>query len=130
LPRFLQIAPRLPVADLARSIAFYTDLLDFKLGLLWPDDAPSFAILERDGVSVQLHTADESERLTVGHTTLSFDVDDARALHDGLKGRVTVEWGAEVYWYGRREFAVRDPSGYLLIFSEVTSDPPTCHDDD
>jgi hypothetical protein len=26
-------------------------------------------------------------------------------------------------------FAVRDPDGYLLIFSERTSDPPTCNSD-
>jgi hypothetical protein len=34
--------------------------------------------------------------------------------------------GAEVYSYGRREFAIRAPDGYLLIFSEETTDPPTC----
>ena len=40
-----------------------------------------------------------------------------------------IEWGPEVYWYGRREFAIRDPSGYLIIFSEATTDPPTCRDE-
>jgi hypothetical protein len=65
----------------------------------------------------------------VGHGTLSFDVNDARAIHATLQGRMTVEWGPEVYWYGRREFAVSDPSGYLIIFSEQTEDPPTCPDE-
>ena len=37
-----------------------------------------------------------------------------------------VEWGPEVYAYGRREFAVRDPTGAMLIFSEETDDPATC----
>jgi hypothetical protein len=37
-----------------------------------------------------------------------------------------VEWGPEVYRYARRELAVRDPNGYLVILSEETSDPPTC----
>ena len=47
-------------------------------------------------------------------------------MHRALSGHLPIEWGPEVYWYGRREFAVRDPDGYLLIFSERTSDPPTC----
>lgn len=38
-------------------------------------------------------------------------------------------WGPEVYHYGRREFSIRDPNGYELIFSEPTDDPPTCPPD-
>ena len=36
------------------------------------------------------------------------------------------EWGPEVYFYHRREFAFRDPDGHWVILSEVTDDPPTC----
>jgi hypothetical protein len=38
---------------------------------------------------------------------------------------VPIEWGPEVYSYGRREFAVRDPDGYLVIFTEPTDEAPT-----
>jgi uncharacterized glyoxalase superfamily protein PhnB len=61
--------------------------------------------------------------------TLWIETDDARALHEGLAGRVTVEWGPEVYAYGRREFAIRDPDGSLVILSEATDDPVTSPDD-
>ena len=50
-------------------------------------------------------------------------------MQRALSGRLPIQLGPEVYWYGRREFAVRDPDGYLLIFSERTSDPPTCGPD-
>jgi hypothetical protein len=30
-----------------------------------------------------------------------------------------------VYSYGRREFAIRDPDRYVIIFTEPTDDPPT-----
>jgi catechol 2,3-dioxygenase-like lactoylglutathione lyase family enzyme len=79
---------------------------------------------------VQFYRGDTSKGEAVGHGTLSFEVDDARAMHQALQGKTAVEWGPEVYWYGRREFAIRDPNGYLIIFSEVTTDPPTCRDDD
>jgi hypothetical protein len=60
---------------------------------------------------------------------LSFEVRDAQALHSSLAGSIPIEWGPEVYWYGRREFAFRDPNGYLVIVSEETADPPTCTED-
>jgi catechol 2,3-dioxygenase-like lactoylglutathione lyase family enzyme len=125
--RFLRVSPRLPVVDLQATVAFYTEMLGFELGLLWPKSAPTFAILERDGVTVQFHHADNLRRDQADNVMLSFDVNDARALHAQLDGRVPVEWGPEVYWYGRREFGIRDPNGYLAIFSEETADPPTCH---
>lgn len=87
-----------------------------------------FALLDREGVGVQFYVP-EDPAVRVGEATLSFDVTDADALYHSLAGRVPVEWGPEVYWYGRREFAVRDPNGYLLIFSEETSDPPTCEEE-
>jgi hypothetical protein len=46
-----------------------------------------------------------------------------------LRGHVRVDWGPEVYWYGRREFSFRDPDGYPIIISEETADPPTCLDE-
>ena len=36
-----------------------------------------------------------------------------------------MEWGPEVYSYGCREFAVRDPEGHTVIFTEATADEPT-----
>lgn len=54
-----------------------------------------------------------------GSFSLYVDVDDARDLHDELleKG-VEVELGLRDTDYGRREFAVRDPNGYVLWFGE------------
>jgi len=123
---FRRVAPRLPVAELQPSIEFYVNFLGFKLGLLWPEIVPTFAILDRDDMSVQFCLADSPGGAPPERATLCFDVDDVRALHANLDGRIPVEWGPEVYWYGRREFAVRDPGGYLLIFSELTDDPPKC----
>lgn len=125
--RFAGVIPRLPVADLGRTVRFYTDLLGFRAGVLWPDDNPTFAILDRDAVSLGFFAPDPHRgQVTIGTADLYLAVDDVRGLHAHLQGRVPVEWGPEVYFYGRREFAVRDPDGYLLIFTEPTDDPPTC----
>jgi hypothetical protein len=52
----------------------------------------------------------------------------AIGLHELLKARVPIEWGPEVYAYGRPEFAIRDLGGYVIIFTEPTDDPPTTSD--
>ena len=123
---FFALSPRLHVADFQRSLAFYRDVLGFDVETTFPDENPVFAMLSRDRVGIQIGgpagKKDPSERSTV---TLYFEVDDARAVHAALKDKVAVEWGPEVFFYQRREFAFRDPDGHLVIISEETDDPPT-----
>jgi catechol 2,3-dioxygenase-like lactoylglutathione lyase family enzyme len=126
MTRFLNVTPRLPVADLSRTIAFYRDVLGFHVGLTWPDEAPTFVILNRDELNLQFYLPEGASPEPTGHGTLNLEVGDVLALHKALEGRVAVDWGPEVYSYGRREFAVKDPDGYLLIFTEETDDRPTC----
>lgn len=49
--------------------------------------------------------------------TLYIHMDSIDALAAEWKQRVAFEWGPEVMDYGMREFAIRDPSGYLLAFA-------------
>jgi catechol 2,3-dioxygenase-like lactoylglutathione lyase family enzyme len=128
--RLTGVTPRLPVADLGRTVAFYTRVLGFQISVLWPDDRPTFVILDRDAVSLGFFTPDALRgAVTIGTADLYIATDDVLALHSAIKDVVPIEWGPEVYFYGRREFAIRDPDGYLLIFTEPTDDPPTCPED-
>jgi catechol 2,3-dioxygenase-like lactoylglutathione lyase family enzyme len=128
IARLINIVPRLPVRDLFATLAFYRDVLDFEVDTAWPDDEPTFALMNRDGIALQLYVPDERARGEPGNTTLNLEVDDARALYRALAERVSIEWGPEVYWYGRREFAFRDPDGCLVIITEQTDDPVTSSD--
>jgi catechol 2,3-dioxygenase-like lactoylglutathione lyase family enzyme len=126
-PQLTGVTPRLPVADLGRTVAFYTRVLGFQVSVLWPERAPTFVVLDRDSVSLGFFTPDALRGpVMIGTADLYLGADDVLGLHAAFKDHVTVEWGPEVYFYGRREFAVRDPDGYLLIFTEPTDDPPTC----
>ena len=119
------IEARLPVTDVKASAAFYSELLGLDVGTLWPENLPEFAILSRDGLRLQLG---QTERSAIGSCTLCFNVSDAMFLHSQIKDQVKIDWGPEVYFYHRREFAFRDPDGHEVIISEVTDDPVTCHD--
>jgi catechol 2,3-dioxygenase-like lactoylglutathione lyase family enzyme len=115
---FERITPRIPVADLQRR-----DALGFRVPALWPRADPTFALIERDEVAVGL-VVGETPQIERG-PELCVRVTDAEAVHDALRDSLTIEWGPEVYSYGCREFAVRDPDGYLVIFTEPTDDAPT-----
>lgn len=126
MPTIKAIETRLPVTNVKRSAEFYSGVLGLSTSTLWPDHSPRFAILSRDGLRLQLGVSDSA---SVGTCTLCFDVSDASALHSKIKEKVEIEWGPEVYFYHRREFAFRDPDGHTVIVSEVTSDPATCSEE-
>ena len=125
--RLTGVIPRLPVADLGRTVGFYTRVLGFDVSALWPADRPTFVMLDRDAVSLGFFAPDAHRGLvTIGTADLYVAAEDVRGLHARLKDVVPIEWGPEVFFYGRREFAVRDPDGYVLIFTEPTDEAPTC----
>ncbi len=127
---FLTVEPRLHVLDLGTALSFYRDVLGFEPTALFPPQQPTFAMLRRGRACLQLGGPEGRRAVDAPSTcTLWIDVTDCTALHQHLRGHVRIEWGPEVYFYGRREFAVRDPDGNLLVFSEETSDPPTCREE-
>lgn len=119
MPAIKAIEARLNVQDVPRSARFYEQLLGFEANVVWPEDAPSFAILSRNGLRVQLSRGGTA-------SSLWLDVVDIDAFHSLIKQSVAIEWGPEVFFYQRREFAFNDPDGNLIILSEITTDPPTC----
>jgi len=128
--QLFSISPRLHIADFARSVAFYRDVLGFTVMAVFPEEAPVFALLERDGVGLQIGGPEAVKQERDAPTvTLYLDVDDAVGLYAELKDRVAIEWGPEVFFYQRREFSFRDPDGHLIIVSEETDDPPTVSDE-
>lgn len=122
MPAIKDVTPRLKSADLKRTIRFYAKTLGLKTAVLWPHRKPIFCILDRDGVRIAFIQGGPAS----SSAELSFDVQDAAGWHRKLKRKIGIEWGPEVYSYGRREFAFRDPDGHLIILSEPTTDTPTC----
>ena len=125
MSRFADVTPRLPVADLQRTIAFYQDALGFRADMVWPDHDPKFALLKRNNVTLGFFVPMEGQPNSIGYAELYIEVEDAQSLHAQLSNHLAIEWGPEVYSYGRREFAIRDPDSYLVIFTEPTDEPAT-----
>jgi catechol 2,3-dioxygenase-like lactoylglutathione lyase family enzyme len=107
------LTPMLQTSDLERTISWYRDVLGFRC----VRRAEGWCRLEQGGVALMFMTNDH---LGAPHATATqyIYVDDALALWETLKGRISAEWGPETMPYGMREFAIRDPDGYLLSFGE------------
>ena len=96
--RFNRYEPRIPVADLRRTIAFYTQTLGFCEMPHWPADAPEyFTYLHRDQLTVGFTTSPLLEQSGAPtQCELHFEVDDVRGLYKTLKDKSIVIWGPEV----------------------------------
>ncbi len=117
--RIRGVTPTLKTDDLEATIAFYTGVLGFRVDTLDPEDDPSLCILDCGPVHLSFYL-DEEEREPEPALTgqISFDVDDLDDLHDRIRDEAEILWGPEEFDYGRREMAIHDPNGYVLVFGE------------
>ena len=125
--KFLSITPNLIVRDVAKSTAFYRDILGFEIKQTVPDAAPFvFVWLEKDGVPVFLNDAKGVEhdlpaaaRMAPGGTvTMFFVITGVDAYHAAVASQVTVVMPLKTQFYGMREFAITDPDGHIITFAE------------
>ena len=127
MTRFTSVTPNLVVRDIARSTAFYRDVLGFSIKQTVPDAEPFvFVWLERDGVPVILNdvkaVAAEHPHLAAGPfgwtSTLFIVLTEVDRFHDAIASKATVTMALKTQFYGMREFSIVDPDGHLITFAE------------
>ena len=116
-----RVVPSLLARDMGETRRFYVDGLGFRVTGSYPDEeTPAWLELTRDGVSLQFYAeppVGTPDRPTFSGTLYLYPA-DVRALAEELRDRVPFSWGPEVMDYGMREFAVQDPNGYYIAFTE------------
>ena len=123
-PKLLRGAPYFPVADVVETGAYYRDVFGFWLEYA-AGDPPEFAIYRRDGCAVMLRRVADPSRIASneargGTWDAFFWVNDVDALFKELRasGAVFV-YEPTLQPYGMKEFAARDPHGYVLGFGQA-----------
>lgn len=106
----------LAVPDVAKAAAYYRDVLGFQVG----SQMDFWASVSRDGVELMFslpntHEPFEKPALT---GSLYFACDDVDRIWAELKDKAPVVYPIENFDYGMREFAIRDPHGYILQFGQ------------
>ena len=116
------LSVNLIVRDVARSVPFYTDVLELRL--LYSDE--DFAAFERDGVKVQIHAdhayarmpwagrlRDESRR-GLGAEIRILGIDPDAAERRARDRRFTVAVPVRDWPHGWRDCVLEDPDGYTF----------------
>ncbi|MEN0652043.1 MULTISPECIES: VOC family protein [Hyphobacterium] len=112
-------APQLPVGDLQRSLEFYASQLGFRTIDIWPENAPTEALVSKNDAHLRLVAEPEPRGDPRGEATVTIRVDNPTGLYGLLKNRVEIEeslgWSPD----GRRYFAFRDPDGHRIVFIDM-----------
>ncbi len=124
-----RLVPELAVVDVSRSLAFWCDLVGFRI--LYDRPEEGFAYLEREGVEVMLDQYHPGGRHWLAApfapplgngANLQFEVSDSATILARLaEARWPLVMDVEDKWYragdhetGLRQFVVADPDGYRL----------------
>jgi catechol 2,3-dioxygenase-like lactoylglutathione lyase family enzyme len=136
------IIPNLLVTDMARSLAFYRDVLGLRVTVLVGADRSVLA--DGDGSDAVFATLEGADGQLMLQTAASLADDlpvfaaDQRPQAsgtiyfrgvdpDGVAGKVAPEQavkGPLVQWYGMRELYLRDPDGYIICLGIPEGPPP------
>jgi catechol 2,3-dioxygenase-like lactoylglutathione lyase family enzyme len=121
----MNIIPCMRCKNMAESVAFYTQVLDFELVGTWPETGdPAFSRLKRVGAELTLssHSGDgvfgNKAYVVVPNVDALFQQFIQRGLDTSAKKESPVHRGPTDQTWGTREFYVDDPSGNSLIFGQ------------
>jgi catechol 2,3-dioxygenase-like lactoylglutathione lyase family enzyme len=117
------LTPLLSVADIEQSVAFYCDVLGFRLSDRWaPEGRLAWCRVERGGSALMLQQASEENGPITDRgcgVEFFFLCDDADALHAEFHSRGLDLKHPKVSFYGMNQLFVKDPDGYQLCFQNV-----------
>jgi catechol 2,3-dioxygenase-like lactoylglutathione lyase family enzyme len=133
------LVPELHCSDLDKSLAFYVDLLGFRILYDRPEDR--FAFLERSGAELMLEEYAPGGRMLAKAPfeqpygrgiNFQIRVEDVDALYDTvIRDGPPVFLPLEERWYRRddtelgcRQFIVEDPDGYLIRLQQDLATRP------
>lgn len=122
MPSVNTAAPQFLVDELSEALEFYQKQLGFNLDFVYED---FYASVSRDGATLHLKCAPKLEaqrahQRSAEHLDAYFDVEGVAQLFEEFTERgVHIIRQLEGRPWGRREFHVEDPDGYILCFSEA-----------
>jgi len=125
LPTLGSIAPCFPVSDVGATISWYQLQLGF-----WSDPFPEdepyvFAIMFRDNVEIMLQRVENYQKPDLyyrregGVWDAYIRTTAVKEFWESVRDKVPIVKPLCRQPYGAWEFEVRDPNGYILVFSEL-----------
>jgi len=125
MPRLHKSAACFPVADVGATVRWYEEHLGFT-SYPFPKTEPyAFASLVRDNVEIMLQRIEGYQKPDLyglrggGVWDAYIRMEGVKVFYDLVRERISVIRPLEKQFYGDWEFEVKDPNGYVLVFSEL-----------
>jgi len=125
MAEFRAAVPCFSVADVGATIRWYEEQLGF-LSDPFPGSEPYlFAILSRDNIEIMLQRIEGYEKPDIyglrsgGVWDAYIRTEGVRDLYESVREEATIVKPLRQQPYGAWEFEVKDPNGYVLVFSEM-----------
>ena len=114
-PYFARGIPLLPVANVRRSIEFYVDMLDFKMGF----NAGEYGGVRRDAIEIHFFRTDDPNLSK--NSSCRIEVTEIHQLYSHCRERGVVDPRGDIaaQTWGSTEFVILDPDGNRITFVEV-----------
>jgi uncharacterized glyoxalase superfamily protein PhnB len=110
--------PMIRVPDVLSTIAWY-QRIGFTLKRVFEDEGETnWALLSFGTSELMFNAGGLPNRESGRDVDLYAQVEDVDALYKQLKDRVDVEAAPYNAFHGMREFVIRDPNGFSVIFGE------------
>jgi uncharacterized glyoxalase superfamily protein PhnB len=118
--------PTFLASDVGGTARWYAEHLGFQIAGTFPDDEPyAYASLQRDHVEIMLLRLsryvkpDLAAQRPEGLWDAYFRMRGVEEFYETVRGQDFINMPLKQQSYGDWEFEVRDPNGYILVFSEL-----------
>ena len=126
--KIASFSPNLMVKNVNKSIEFYCNILGFSLIQTMPEGGePEWGMTEKDGFFVMFQKEESIKQEypeldsynTGGALTFYIKITNIQEFYDKIRSHVKVSHEMHKTFYGADEFAIADPDGFILVFSEI-----------
>jgi len=120
----ISITPNLKVESIDNSLKFYRDILGFEIVMANPEKDPIWVMLKRGSAEIMLQQSDSIDEdypmlkgKRSGALTFYVMTESAPQLYEKIHLSAEVVKPLALSFYGRNEFAVKDPDGFIFTFA-------------
>ena len=127
--KIASLSPNLMVKNVNKSIEFYCNILGFSLIQTVPENGePDWGMIEKDGLFIMLQKEESikqeypelNSQNSGGALTFYIKISDIQEFYNEIRSHMNVSHEMHKTFYGADEFAITDPDGFILVFSEDT----------
>ena len=126
--QIISFSPNLMVKNVNKSIDFYCNILGFTLIQTMPENGePEWGMVKKDDffIMFQKEESIKSEYPELndlnpgGALTFYIKISNIQKFYEEISTQINISHKMHKTFYGADEFAITDPDGFILVFSDT-----------